>query len=105
MADVVTAAWIGVIVGGILATLWPYYNVWKASNGATKFDWNYILSLVVSTLIAMPSAIVLYGVVVGAIPPSLAAYSDSPWFLFAFGVFIGSGANRLLNEKVVDKGG
>lgn len=102
MADLTLAAWLGVLVGGLVATLWPYYNVLQATPGA-RFDRAYVISLAFSVLIAMPSSLVAYALIVAAIPASLAAYADSAWFVFAFGALIGSGANRLLNEHVVDK--
>ena len=102
--DPTVAAWVGVLLGTILGTLWPYYNVLRA-NPETKFDRDYAVSAIIAALIAMPSSLVAYALVQAQVPAVLAGYVDSPWFIFVLGILVGAGADRWLNEKIVDKGG
>lgn len=96
-------AYAGVLVGGVIATLWPYYNATKRPDGA-KWDWTYVASLAISVFLAMPTAIVALGWVIEAIPPAFAGYADDPWFVFAWGIAVGAFVDRAANELVVDKG-
>lgn len=104
MVDVITASWLGAVVGVALATLWPYYNALKATGA--KFDRTYALSAIVAALLTLPSATAVWAIVtalVTAQAPSLVEYLTNPAFVFALGVFVGAGGSRWLNEAIVDK--
>ena len=104
MVDVITASWLGAVVGVALATLWPYYNAWKANK--VKFDRTYALSALIAAVLALPSSTAVWAIVtalVTAQAPSLAEYLTSAAFAFAVGVFVGAGGSRWINENIVDK--
>lgn len=101
-SDLVMAAWLGVVLGIAIATFWPYWNVLQ-STGA-KFEWKYLASGIVSAVISLPTAPAVYAIVVSIVPAGLEAYVASEWFIFAVGIAVGVLANRIFNEKVVDKG-
>jgi hypothetical protein len=69
-------------IGGILAVLWPYYNVVKANPG-TKFDWAYAVNLALAVFLAMPTAIVAPGLILENVPPAVVEFVESPWFILA----------------------
>jgi hypothetical protein len=103
LVELALYGWAGVFIGAIIGTLWPYFNVLKA-NPETKFDKWYVASLVFAVFMAMPTTIVALALIQAAIPAALVAYAEDPWFIFVFGIAVGAGFDRYINEKIVDKG-